>query len=202
MLDVVLLICKKIGGVVVDGDGSDFVADSVEFAAALAGVVFAGVFFDYFHAVGDLAEHRVGVVEEWGGGGGDEKLGAVGSWTGVGHGENTWAAVTEIGVKFISELVTRAAAAAFGWIAALQHETFDYAVEGNAIVITALGEIEEIRASDGCFGGVKSCVDVACGGVECDFNIVHDGEISLTSECWGNLAFHPSHISIKEFNTQ
>lgn len=202
MIDVVLLIGKKIGGVVVDSDGSDFIADPVELAAALAGVGFAGDFFDDIQTIGDLTEHRVAVVEERGWGGGDEKLGAVGSWAGVGHGEYTRCAVTEIGVEFISEFVTRAAAAAFGWIAALQHETFDHAVEGNAIVISALGEIEEVRASDGCFGGVKGCVDVACGGVECDFNIVHDGEISLTSECWGNLAFHPSHISIKEFNTQ
>ncbi len=184
-----------------DRDGSDFIADSVEFAAALAGVGFAGDFFDNIQTVGDLTEHRVAVVEERGGGGGNEKLGAVGSRTGVGHGENAWAAVTEIGVEFISELVTRPATAAFGWIATLQHETFDHAVKGNAIVISALGEIEEVRASDGCFGGIKGRVDVAGGGVECDFNIVHDREISLTSEFWGNLAFHPSHISIKEFNT-
>ena len=178
-----------------DGDGSDFVADPVELAAAFAGVGFTGDFFDDIQTVGDLTEHRVAVVEERGRGGGDEKLGAVGSWTGVGHGENTRAAVTEIGVEFISELVTRAAAAAFGWIAALQHETFDHAVEGNAIVIAALGEIEEIRASDGSFGRIKGCVDVACGGVECDFNIVHDREMSLTQGCWGNISSHPSHIS-------
>ncbi len=163
-----------------DGDGSDFVADPVEFAAAFAGVVFTGDFFDDIQTVGDLTEHRVAVVEERGRGCGDEKLGAVGSRAGVGHGEDAWRAVTEIGVEFISELVTRAAAAAFGWIATLQHETFDHAVEGNAIVIAALGEIEEIRASDGSFGRIKGCVNVACGGVKCDFNIVHDREISLT----------------------
>ncbi len=179
MIDVVFLICKKLGGIVVDGDGSDFIADPVELAAALAGVVFTGDFFDNIQTVGDLTEHRVTVVEESCGGGGDEKLGAVGSRTGVGHGENTWAAVTEIRMKFVSELVTRAAAAAFGRIATLQHETFDHAVEGNAIVISALRKIEEVRTSDGSFGRIKGCVDVACGGVECDFNIVHKGQKKL-----------------------
>jgi len=161
----------------VDGDGSDFIADSVEFASTFAGVVFAGDFSNDIQTVGDLAEDGVAVVEERSGGGGDEELGAVGSWTGVRHGENSWSCVTEIGMEFICELVTWAAATAFGWIATLQHETIDHTVERHAIIITALGEIEKVRASDGGFRGIKGRVDVACGGVECDFDVVHDGYI-------------------------
>lgn len=195
MFDVVLLISEQIGGVVVDRYGSDFIANSVELAAALAGVVFTGDFFDDVQAVGDLTEHRVAVVEERSRGSGDEKLGAVGSWSGVGHGENTRGAVTEIGVEFISEFITRAAAAAFGWIATLQHEAFDHAVESNTVVITPLREIEKVRASNRSFGCIKCRIDVACSGVECDFNIVHSRGKSLTPGWWGNLSCHPSHIS-------
>ena len=174
MFDVVFLIFEKIGGVVVDGDGRDFIADPVEFASALAGVVFAGDFSNDIQTVGDLAEDGVAVVEEWSGGGGDEELGTVGSWASVRHGENSWSCVTEIGMEFICELVTRAAATAFGWIATLEHETIDHTVERHAIVVTTLGEIEKVRTSDGCFRCIKGRVDVACGGVECDFDVVHD----------------------------
>lgn len=177
MFDVVLLVFEQFRGVVVDGDGSDFIADPVEFASTLARVVFAGDFFDDIEAVGDLSEDRVAVVEEWSGGGGDEELGAVGSRTGVRHGENPRSAVAEIRMEFIGKLVTRTAASAFGWITTLEHEAFDHTMECHAIVITALGKIEKVRASHGGFRGVKGRVDVACGGVECDFDVVHDGYI-------------------------
>ncbi len=174
MFDVVFLIFEQVRGVVVDGDGSDFIADPVEFASTFAGVVFAGDFSHDIQTVSDLSEDRVAVVEERSWGGGDEELGAVGSWASVRHGENSWSCVTEIGMEFICELVTRATATAFGWIATLEHETIDHTMERHAIVITALGEIEKVRASDGGFRCVKGCVDVACGGVECDFDVVHD----------------------------
>jgi len=45
VFDVVFLIFEQVRGVVVDGDGSDFIADPVEFASTFAGVVFAGDFF-------------------------------------------------------------------------------------------------------------------------------------------------------------
>ena len=85
MFDVILLGFEKRGCIVVNGDRGDLVADAVEFAAALAGIVFAGHFFHDVEAVGDLAEDRVTVVEERGGGGGDEKLRPVGAGSGVGH---------------------------------------------------------------------------------------------------------------------
>ena len=88
MFDVVLLRLEECGRIVVNGDRGDLVADAVEFAAALAGIVFAGDFFHDVEAVGDLAEDRVAVVEEGGGHGRDEKLRAVGAGAGVGHGED------------------------------------------------------------------------------------------------------------------
>lgn len=133
------------------GDGCDFITDPVEFASTLAGVVFAGNFPNDIQTVGYLPEDGVAVIEERSGGGGDEKLGAVGSWASVRHGENPWSCVTEIGMKFICELVTWAAATAFGWIATLEHETIDHTMERHAIIITALGEIEKVCASDGGF---------------------------------------------------
>ena len=74
MFEVVLLGFEKRGCIVVNGDRGDLVADAVEFAAALAGIVFSGHFFHDVEAVGDLAEDRVTIVEERGGDGGDEKL--------------------------------------------------------------------------------------------------------------------------------
>ena len=74
MFDVILLGCEQIGGVVVDGDGSDFVA------------LFDGI--DDVLAIGDLAEDRVFAVEVGGGTMGYEELRAVGSGAGVGHREH------------------------------------------------------------------------------------------------------------------
>jgi hypothetical protein len=64
VFDVVFLIFEQVRGVVVDGDGSDFIADPVEFASTFAGVVFAGDFSHDIQTVSDLSEDRVAVVEE------------------------------------------------------------------------------------------------------------------------------------------
>ncbi len=90
MFEVVLLRLEECGCVVVNGDRGDLVADAVVFAAALAGVVFAGDFFHDVETVGDLAKDRVAVVEEGGGYSGDEELRTVGAGAGVGHGEDSW----------------------------------------------------------------------------------------------------------------
>ena len=195
MLDVVFLISEKLGGIVMDGDGCDFVANSVELTAAFAGVVFTGNFFDDIHAVGNLTKYGMAVVEKRSGGGGDEELRSVGSWTSICHGENTWSTMTKIRMEFIRKLVTGTSAAAFCGIATLQHEAFNDTVEGNIFVVTTLREVEEVRASDRGFRCIKGCVNIACGGVECNFNIVHDRGKSLTPGWWGNLSSHPSHIS-------
>ena len=50
--------------------------------------------------------------------------------------------MAHVRVDFIGELVARAAAAGFGGIAALQHETIDHAVIGHVVVIAAAADKE------------------------------------------------------------
>lgn len=192
MEEVVLACLEECGGIVVNGDGSDFIADAVEFAALFAGVVFAGDFFHDIHAVGDLAEDRVAVVQEGGGGGGDEKLRAIGAWASIGHGEYARRAVAQLGVEFIGKLVTGTATAAFGGIAALQHEALDDAMEGDVVIISAAGEIEEIRAGQRGFGGVERGIDVAGAAVKGDFDVGHGREETLDRALWqSRVREHP-----------
>ena len=74
MLDIVLLGFEEVGGIVVDGDGGDFVA------------LFD--FIDDVLAVGDLSENRVFSIEMRSRIVSDEELGSVGAGAGVRHGEN------------------------------------------------------------------------------------------------------------------
>lgn len=174
--DVVVLFLEEGVWGVVEGEACDFVAGAVEFAAAFAGVVFAGDFHDDVHAVGDFAEYGVAVVEEGGGDVGDEELGAVGAWAGVGHGEDARFVVAEGGVEFVGEFVAWAAAAGFGWVSALEHEAVDDAVEGDVVVVAAFAEVEEVGGGDGCVFGEDGGVDVASGSVEGDADVVsHSG---------------------------
>lgn len=76
MLYVVLLRLKQCGGVVMDGDRGDLVA-----------------LFDRVHhvlTIGHLAEDRVFSIEMGSGTVGDEELRAIGRWSRIGHGENSW----------------------------------------------------------------------------------------------------------------
>jgi hypothetical protein len=175
MFDIVLLGLEKSRGVVVNGDGSDFVAHAIELAAALTRVVFASDLLHDVHSIGHLTEDRMPVVEERSGDGGDEKLGSVGARAGIGHRENAGCAVTEVRVELIGKLVARATAAGFSRVSALQHETFDYPVEGHVVVVSAAGEIEETGAREGHLGRVKRGIDVSGGGVKCDFDVGHGG---------------------------
>lgn len=68
----------------------------------------------------------------------DEKLWAVGIWTGVGHREHIRLVVFEIRVEFVFEVAApnrRAASAVSLWIACLYHELFDYSMEDVAVVV-------------------------------------------------------------------
>lgn len=115
-------------------------------------------------------------VEVWSGEVSDEKLAAVRVRTGIGHRENSWLGVFQRVVNFIGEFVTGAAGAGAGWVATLDHEVGDDAVKGDAIVIAAFCKVEEIGASDWDLGGEKPSIDIACRGVNCDFNIGHECE--------------------------
>lgn len=174
MLEVVLLGFEESGGIVVNGDRGDLVADTIVFAALLASVVLTGDVFYHIERGCDFAENGVTIVEERSGHGGDEKLRAIGAGACIGHRENPWFVVAELGVEFIGKLVAWTAATCFSWVAALEHEAINHAVESDVVVVATLGEVEEIGAGQWCLRGEKSGADVACGGVECDGNIGHD----------------------------
>lgn len=84
--------------------------------------------------------------------------------------------MAQVRVKLIGKLVAGATAAGSGGVATLDHEIRDHAVKRDAIVVTTAGEIEEIRAGDGSFGRIKRGIDIAGGGLKCDFDVGHGGE--------------------------
>lgn len=181
MFDIILTGIEQGGGVIVDLDGGDLVADAIELAAAFASIVFAGDFRDDIHAIGDLTENRVTVVEERGGRGGDEKLGAIGIRTGVCHGEDAGCVMAQFRMKLIGKLVAWAASSGFSGISTLKHEAFNHAVECHTVVVAALREIEEVGAGEGGLGGVKGGADVTGSGVNGDFDVGHMGELHRIS---------------------
>src|SRR5699024_2386822 len=65
---------------------------------------------------------------------GDEELRTVGTRAGVCHGEFIRFVEVEFGVEFVFELVARTADTATQWIASLNHEVSDDAVEDGAVV--------------------------------------------------------------------
>jgi hypothetical protein len=48
-------------------------------------------------------------------------------------------------------------------------------MECDSVIVSAFGKIEKIGAGERGFGCVKSGFDIAGGGVEGDFDVVHDG---------------------------
>ncbi len=135
MFEIVFLGLEQRSGVIVDGDGRNFIT--------------LRDFVDHVLAFGDFTEDRVLAIQMWGGEVSDEELAAIGAGSGIGHRENAGLGVFQRAVEFIREFVARAAGASAGRITALDHEICDHAVEGDVVVISALGEIEEICASDG-----------------------------------------------------
>jgi hypothetical protein len=73
-------------------------------------------------------------IQMWLRGMGNEKLAAVGVRAGVCHRDNTSFVREWITDNFITKTIARAAASASGWVATLNHEVFDDAVEGQAVV--------------------------------------------------------------------
>lgn len=167
-----MLGVEEWGGVVEDFDGEDFVAGAVVFDAPFTGVEFADDGVDDIHAVGDFTKNRVAVIEVWGGSHGDEELGSVGVCARIGHRDDAGFVVFEFGMEFVLELVTRSAATGFSGVAALDHEVIDDAVEGDAIVVAALGEVEKIGGGNGGFAGEDGGIDLSFGGSDFDVDIL------------------------------
>ncbi len=171
MIDMILLRGKQGLGIVVNRHRSDFIPNSVCLAAALTGVDLADDFFNHVESVGNLSEHRMAVVEERCRCGGDEKLRSIGSGTRVGHREHPWSTMAQVGVEFIGETIARTSSAAFRRVTALDHESFDYPVEGDVVVVTPRREVEEIRTGQRGLRRIQRGLDVACGGVHGDFDV-------------------------------
>ena len=72
-----------------------------------------------------------------GGSQGDEELPAVGIRPSVCHGEDAGLVVPQLWMELVCERISRAADAFPEWIAALNHESVDHAVEDHAVVVTA-----------------------------------------------------------------
>lgn len=114
-------------------------------------------------------------VEPRGGDVGDEELAAVRARAGVGHGEDAGFAVAEGFVELVRELVAGTAGAVAARIAALDHEVGDDAVKGQAVVVAAFGEVEEIGGGHGNLGGVDDALDVALVGLHHDAHVGDGG---------------------------
>jgi len=154
------LIGEEIVGGVEDVDAGDFVAAADGVDDILTG--------------GDFTEDRVFAVEPVGRDVSDEELGAVGARAGIGHGEDAGFGVFEGRVEFVTELVAWAAGAGAGGVAALDHEVGDDAVEFDAVVVAALGEVEEVGAGHGRLRGEERAFDLAFVGVNDDADVSHE----------------------------
>ena len=130
---------------------------------------------DRGQALGDGAEDAVFAVEPRRGDVGDEKLAAIGAGAGVGHGEDAGLGVTEGFVELVCELVAGPAGAVAARIAALDHEVGDDAVKGQAVVVAAFGEIEEVGGGHRDLGGVDDALDVALVGFHHDAHVGDGG---------------------------
>jgi hypothetical protein len=124
-------------------------------------------------AFGDFTEDGVFSVEPVGGDVGDEELTAVGTWACVGHREDAGLAVFEGGVELVAEAVAGAAHSAAGGVTALDHEVFDDAMELDAVVVPAFGEVEEVGAGHGNLGCEEGGFDVTFAGVYDDSDVAH-----------------------------
>ena len=102
---------------------------------------------DHILALRGDTKDRVASVQVRSGHMGDEKLATVCSRTRICHGENAWLVVHETGFDLVLEAVARTSTASAGWVAALDHKLRNHAVEGNAIVVAAFGEVATVTGA-------------------------------------------------------
>ena len=82
----------------------------------------------------------------------DEKLTAIGIWSGIGHGQS--AAQIFAGKRFIVKFVSRSASAISFRVAALNHKVFNGSVKNYVVVKIFLGQENKIVYSYRCHAGV------------------------------------------------
>lgn len=124
-------------------------------------------------AFGHMAEDRVLVIEMWRRTVRDEELAAIGLRTSICHGEDAWLVVLQVRTEFVFELVAWAARACARGITALDHEIGDDAVKRDAIVVTALGEIEETRHRDWNIAAIEGRFDISLVSFQDNVDIRH-----------------------------
>ena len=129
------------------------------------------------HPIRHMTEDGVFAVKVGCGHVGDEELASIGPWAGIGHGKNTWAIVFEPAVDFVFKAVAGSAAACAGGIAALNHELLDDAMEGEAVVVTALREIQEVGDGDGGFRWLQSGFNRPFASSENNTDILHGSRV-------------------------
>ena len=159
MLDVVFLIREELGEIIVDGDRANLIT--------LRDLI------DEVLAVGDLTKYRVFSIKMRSGAVSDKKLRTVGARACVGHRKYAGRAVAQFWIKLVSELVARTATSCACGVASLDHEISNHAVERDPVVVAALGEVQEVRRCQRNLGCVDRGGNIAGGGVECDFDVVH-----------------------------
>lgn len=109
----------------------------------------------------DFPEDCMLVVEVWCGGHGDKELATVGVGARIGHGEHPRFGMGERGVEFVGECVAGAASAGSCGVAALNHKAWDDAVELDSVIVSPLGEVDEVGNRQGCSGGKEAQSDRA-----------------------------------------
>lgn len=96
---------------------------------------------DNVKTVNNLTKDNVLAIQPWAWDGGDEELGAVGVWTSVGHGQQTWSVVSLSKVlvgKLLAVDGLTTGTVTSGEVTTLQHEVWDHSVEWRALVAKAL----------------------------------------------------------------
>jgi len=82
----------------------------------------------------------------------DEKLGAIGVGTGVGHGDGAAGIFARYGL--VGKFVARSPTPITVGIAALDHKALDHSVKDGFVVEVFAGEGNKIIDSDGCIFGI------------------------------------------------
>lgn len=111
---------------------------------------------------------------------GDEELRAVAiRHTGISHGEDAGTVMFERWVNFIFKRISGGSPPGARGISCLNHEVGNDAVEGNSVVVTSFGEVEEVCRCNGCFGGVDDEADVSLVRLENEPDVFTGSRLTL-----------------------
>ena len=115
---------------------------------------------DHIHAVGHFSKNGVFSIQVGLRGMGDEKLAAIGVWTGISHGDHPGFVLKRVAINLVRKFITGATAARAGGVSTLDDEIIDYPVETNPVVVAILGQEDKIVNRDGCVFGIEFQFDI------------------------------------------